>query len=277
MTDLVPSPQELETVSGITAVLDRAEAWLDQNEHIEDIVEIRRTTAGIVRLCRTIDDAREVMQRASLIRVKAERMAGQWLSENLQRGGSWSYGSTLNDLQITKNQSSFWQLMGEIPEEKFNDFIDDKVARGYDVTSSSLIAYARNITGWKPPPPIVKRVRSLHDVKIYPHPDRCALEGVEVECSYQYPLTTEHIIRRSAYQGCSTEVKRYYERKMNKAKTCTVHNIGKWADTPIAVKILVIQKVLEYGLTEVEEYFDNAPWKNGVPYEWTLRGILDVI
>lgn len=278
MTDLVPSPQELETVSGITAVLDRAEEWLDQNEHIEDIVEIRRTTAGIERLCQTIDDARDVMQRASLIRVRAERLAGQWLSDNLQRGGSWSSGSTLTDLQITKNQSSSWQLIAKIPDEKFDVFIDDKVAKGYDVTTSGLIAYARNVTGWNPPTSRVRderKIQGIHTVSMYPHPDRCALEGFEVECTYQFPMTNEHIIRKSAYQGGSAELKQYYERSMNKARTCVMHNVGKWADAPIAVKFLVLQKCFKYPLDDVRDYFNSAPWKV-FPHEWTFEGMLSV-
>lgn len=77
----------------------------------------------------------------------ADREAGQYLkdmqdsNERQKQGGdrksnsqneSLIYTPTLEDLDIDYNESSRWQLMAEIPEEDFIDYIDEKIAKGYE-------------------------------------------------------------------------------------------------------------------------------------------------
>ena len=267
MTDLVP-----RTPDQINAFLSHAESWLTQTEDPHDLREIQQKTAAIVRLCRTIEDAKEVMNRAAIIRVRAEREIGVWLSQNIKPGGSsMSSVVTLTDMQITRNQSMNWQMVAEIPEERFEEFIDDKVSRGYDITSGALIRYARNVLGRPVKSRITGKVLLLD-----PSDDDCALQGFNVACREDYPLTTEHIIRRSAYQGGSAELKKYYEDPMNKASTCYTHNVGKWADTPTGVRIMLFQKVYRFGLSAVRDYFNSAPWKV-FPHEWGFEAMFDEV
>lgn len=46
---------------------------------------------------------------------------------------------TLADLDIDPHESSRWQILAEIPEEQFEDYIDDKVSKGYELTAGGLV------------------------------------------------------------------------------------------------------------------------------------------
>ena len=65
----------------------------------------------------------EAERRACEIRLRAERKAGQLLSkmERAKRGrpAKTSDATTLNDLNITRDQSSRWQALANVPEEDF--------------------------------------------------------------------------------------------------------------------------------------------------------------
>lgn len=42
---------------------------------------------------------------------------------------------------------------------------------------------------------------------------------------------------------------------------CAAHNVGKWADTRAARKILLLQKVEQYSYEAMEIEIDGLPWK----------------
>ena len=261
--------------SAIVPILDRCEAWLDQHEDVASLKKIQQTSGAIVRLFRTVEEASELMNRASIIRVNAERKIGKWLSGNIRHGGNYKVKPfTLKDVQITHSQSSRWQMIASLPRDKFDSWIDERIARGWSITTGGLIAYARNVNN-NPPQRrkfIPREIKHIQEIRLSPDLYTCALLGVGIVCDG--PLTTEHIIRKSAYQG-SKKLKRYYENKMNKARTCYRHNVGKWADAPFSVKVLVIQKIFEFGWSDTHDYFNSAPWKTGVPHEWTIEAMLD--
>jgi hypothetical protein len=57
---------------------------------------------------------------------RAERKAGELLPEQITRGGDpKSHDTTLKDLNISRDQSSNWQRIAEIPEDKFEKEIRD--------------------------------------------------------------------------------------------------------------------------------------------------------
>lgn len=129
------------------AQINKAEAALANASDIIDILELR-TKAKAVEVVALAEGLADVAQRVKIFQLKAERKAGSWLDGNIQHGGnSKSRHVTLDDIEISKSQSSRWQLMSTVPEERFNDWIDDKLARGYEITAGGLREYARNILG----------------------------------------------------------------------------------------------------------------------------------
>ena len=135
------------------AQINKAEQALIAASDIIDILELR-TKAKAVEVVALAEGFADVAQHAKIFQLKAERKAGLWIGDNIQHGGnSKSRHVTLNDIEISKSQSSRWQLMSTVPEERFTDWVDDKLARGYEITAGGLREYARNIKGI----PVAKR------------------------------------------------------------------------------------------------------------------------
>ncbi|GAG04023.1 unnamed protein product [marine sediment metagenome] len=132
------------------AEINKVEQALASAFDIIDILELR-TKAKAVEVVALAEGFADVAQNAKIFQLKAERKAGSWLDGNIQHGGnSKSRHVTLDDIEISKSQSSRWQLMSTIPEERFNAWVDDKLARGYEITAGGLREYARNIKGIPP-------------------------------------------------------------------------------------------------------------------------------
>jgi hypothetical protein len=62
------------------------------------------------------------------IRIRAERRAGEMLSEQIEHGGDRKSESSgqhvrLKDIEITEKQSSRWQGIASLPEKEFEEHI----------------------------------------------------------------------------------------------------------------------------------------------------------
>jgi len=218
----------------------------------DDIIEVMelRTKAKAIEVVAIAQGYRDLAQTAKVFQLRAERKAGGWLSENIQYGGSSrSRHVTLADLDISKNESSRWQLMAEVAEEKFHGWLDERVAKGQEVTAGGLQNYARNLQGR----PIMGRTTSGIYVL---NPVGCALIGYAVRCDG--PPTGGHIIHKGDVQGndearailaaCPPEIM---------AMQCYQHNVGRLANSPEAKRIQLIQKIYEFGWWHMVEWFDE--------------------
>ena len=233
------------------AQINKAEQALATASDIVDILELR-TMAKAVEVVALAESFGEAAQQAKIFQLKAERKAGGWLRENITRGrpkSSHNERIKLEDLDIDHNDSSRWQLMASIPEVKFNGWLDERMAKGQEITAGGLRNYARNIQG----KPIMGRTTS----GIYLlNPTGCALIGYAVRCDG--PPTGGHIINKSKTIGnddgrailasCPDEIM---------ADQCYQHNISRWADTSEAVKIMLLQKIFKYGYQHMEEWFEE--------------------
>jgi len=68
---------------------------------------------------------------AAVIKVRAERKAGEILSEMKDKGERKASSksrskTTLKDLSITKDKSSQWQCLAAVPEEVFEEHISEQ-------------------------------------------------------------------------------------------------------------------------------------------------------
>ena len=138
--------------------------------------------------------------------------------------------------------------MASIPEEKFNGWLDERMAKGQEITAGGLRNYTRNIQG----KPVMGRTTS----GIYLlNPTGCALIGYAVRCDG--PPTGGHIINKSKTRGnpigheilaaCPEEIM---------AIQCYQHNVSRWADTLDAVKIMLLQKIYEHGYLHMADWFE---------------------
>ena len=127
--------------------INKAEQALATASDIIDILELR-TKSKAVQVVALAEGFADVAQSAKIFQLRAERKAGLWLGENIRPGKPSHDGRvTLADLELSNNASSRWQLMSTVPEERFDSWVDDKLARGYEITAGGLREYARNIKG----------------------------------------------------------------------------------------------------------------------------------
>lgn len=252
--------------------ISKAEQWLERAEDIVDILEVRDKMRGIEALLTIADRGFELQQKATIIRLKAERKAGTWLKDHLSRGRPTKRFQaetfSLNGLHISKAQSSRWQLIASVPHEKFNGWIDEHVSRGWEISAAGLRRYARNLD----PSYIFAPSGTSGGIYLVPPEGVCSLQGFKIRCDG--PPTTEHIIARGKARGGSQDLRDYLNLSMNLTMTCYSHNVGKLADTSEARCILILQKVHAHGLAAVKRYLDEIPWKVPTP-EFTLEAILE--
>ena len=87
----------------------------------------------------------------AVVKLEAERRAGRMLAELRQRGDlragrpNADGVSALAELGIGQQQSSRWQRLAAVPEDRFTRWIDDTRAFGAEVTEAGLFAVAARI------------------------------------------------------------------------------------------------------------------------------------
>ena len=239
--------RQLELASDIVDILD----FRDKCDVLQHLVQVQRATY-------------EIQQRVTLLRLKAERKAGHWLREHPLRSSTMT---SLDDLEITKNESSRFQLFASMPDEKFDTWVDERIMKGWELTISGLISYARNVNG-RP------ELKKSGPVLLQVPKGVCCLRGYIIECVGD--LEGHHLISKNMARGnpdvrqilreCPPEIM---------ANVCHAHNVGKLADSPVSRKVLLMQKIMIYGYTHMEEFIDGLPWKVH-RHEDTLRSMLDV-
>jgi hypothetical protein len=252
------------------AELSRAERALARAVDVVDLLDLARGAEILQAMIRALDAGFELEQRASIFRLRAERKLGGWLRDNVRAGNpQWSEAETirLGDYGITRSQSSRWQSFAGLTDERFHAYLDDCLAKGWDVTAAGLLRYADAVNGKIPadgiPPYLI----------LLPRKGQCALQGFLVKCDG--PLTGQHILNKSKARGneevrailvaCPDEVM---------AQVCYHHNTSRFADAPYARRILLLQKIYLYGWAHMKAFFDDLPWKVRHP-ELTLEGMLD--
>jgi len=116
-------------------------------------------------------EAPETIRQAEEIKLRAERRAGEKLKEiDLQKPGEYqrseatTVAPSLKDMGVTKDQSSHWQRIANIPEEKFEEFIAD--AKEITTSGALRIADTPHVTKstgeneWYTPSYIIKSARN---------------------------------------------------------------------------------------------------------------------
>lgn len=131
--------------------IDEAKQALAEANSISTVLEIRNRAmaASAYAQAKGFREAADVAKEAQL---RAERRAGEFLADGIQRGGdrkSKLHDATLNnsvkleDIGIEKTQSSRWQSIASIPEDKFEHFIAERRNDGKELTQTGLLQFAK--------------------------------------------------------------------------------------------------------------------------------------
>jgi len=125
--------------------ISKAELALERASDIHEMLDLR-DMASAYQVLADAQGFKEAAQKAKIFQLKAERKAGDWLDKNVTHtGGNPQYQDvTVLPDGISKTESSRWQLEASLPEERFNEYIDESLAKGWEISASGLQKLAKN-------------------------------------------------------------------------------------------------------------------------------------
>lgn len=133
-------------------LLDQADRALSQARSLQEIKVIRDKAEAVRKYAESASLGLDVQNRAAEVKLRAERQAGQLLSQLTLRGGdrrSKSHRDRLKlvDLGLTSNQSKRWQMQARVPEDLFRQHIQETRQEGRELTSAGLMRLAKRLQG----------------------------------------------------------------------------------------------------------------------------------
>ena len=166
---LAKTDSELLAIARTILELGRRE--LASVDVVDHIVHIRHKTLAMEHyISKTVRDRKvklEAQNAIAELRLRQERKIGQLLAEMhlLSRGRPQKYVSdgqthipTLSDMGIARWESSWWQTIGNMPEERFEGYFPETRAEGLELTTRGLWRLAR----------ILQREKEIAAIKAQP-------------------------------------------------------------------------------------------------------------
>jgi SAM-dependent methyltransferase len=135
----------------LLAHFNRARQELELAASIDEVKKIRDQAEALRQYARQQKLSLEMQNRCAEIKIRAERRAGDILSDMEKHppgpsSGDRSHDGTdlprLSDLGISKNQSSRWQSIAAIPEKDFEGRVEDIKRKNGELTSREFLSLA---------------------------------------------------------------------------------------------------------------------------------------
>jgi 16S rRNA G966 N2-methylase RsmD len=125
---------------------DKMKLAIEKCHSIDEIKNIRDRAEALRQYAKVAGDS-EATNKCAAIKIRAERRAGELLSENLNHGrpDKVSHDATLIDLDITRSNSSRWQRLATIPEDQFERHIEDAIESKSELTTSDTLRLAATV------------------------------------------------------------------------------------------------------------------------------------
>ena len=163
------SPAELVALTNVQLALARV-------KDVDDVKEIRDKAEAVRKYIESAGLGLEVQNKAAELKLRAERKAGEMLAEMKLHGGDRRSDvsgdrTRLEDLGISKDQSSRWQLLARVPAKLFDEFVAQFNVRQVELTTAEALRFARRLrTG--------KSDTSLQKIKAGSEGDIVTLNGL---------------------------------------------------------------------------------------------------
>ncbi len=131
---------------------DTARREIELARNIDEVKNIRDKAEALRAYAKQAGESLEMQNTCAEIKLRAERKAGELLSEQvrepretdrvLMSDDMTSKKPKLLDLGISRNQSSSWQKIADIPEAKFEQHIAETKEKKEELTTASTLRLA---------------------------------------------------------------------------------------------------------------------------------------
>lgn len=123
---------------------EAARQALAEARTVDEVKDVRDKAEALRLYMKQAGHGLEMQNDVAEIKLRAERRAGELLSESIEHGGKpKSHAVTLADLGMSKMQSSRWQAEASVPEADFERHIATVRTDGGELTSVGLLRLAR--------------------------------------------------------------------------------------------------------------------------------------
>lgn len=112
---------------------------------VDEVKDVRDKAEAVRLYCKNAKLGLAAQNEAALLKIEAERRAGEMLAGmDLRTGPNWSHAATnLKDIGITKSDSSRWQSMATLPDDDFESYVETCQQMERELTSSALLKMAK--------------------------------------------------------------------------------------------------------------------------------------
>ncbi len=171
-------------------LLGEAQRMIMEATSLDEIKDIRDKAEAARKYIESAQLGLLMQNRAAEVKLRAERRAGELLATLKLAGGDRrsenSSGPTLEELGISKHQSSRWQREAAVPDEVFERLVQETNSQAQELTTAALLRLARQFA------PLRQRAAESTDSAIgtegaFSSLDELRARGEEFACIYADP------------------------------------------------------------------------------------------
>jgi N6-adenosine-specific RNA methylase IME4 len=187
-------------------LLGQATKMLEEVRTVEDVKKLTNLAEAARIYAKQVDLGLVAQNHAAEIKIRAQRRGGELLATMEKDKGGYAglYNTcqyeartgientkppTLKELGIDRHQSSMWQAVASVPEDKFEVFIQDTKGEQKELTTSAVVKIARQSKAQKKAEVVPLATNDKHNV-IYADPPWKYEAGTineERTIEYHYP------------------------------------------------------------------------------------------
>jgi N6-adenosine-specific RNA methylase IME4 len=155
----------------------QARVALQKAKTIDEVKSVRHAAERLRLYLKQVNESLEMQNDAAEIKLRAERRAGEMLKEGAKNGDRAGRGRpkkpssekgfsapTLEEIGISEKQSFHWQSIAEIPEEEFEQVIEETKQAGEELTQRDILKVAKEIKQEKNKIRRTERIENIAEV-----------------------------------------------------------------------------------------------------------------